>query len=147
MDYNRGYSLEEWQAVISGYSDAFVFAAGMWVPGMWALVGALALPVLAVAGHALFPNRFKALRILFAPLAGGFAGGFFYAVYLQSQTCRDFTGPLCIIQSPPQELANIILGGMLCVVFVYLALPGKKIPRRLFRPGHGDVADAFDIGD
>ena len=40
-------SLEAWQAVVTNYGNAFAFAAHLWVPGLWALVGALAAPALA----------------------------------------------------------------------------------------------------
>lgn len=129
----RGYTLEQWQAILTGYGDALAFAAHLWVPGLWALVGAVALPILAVPCHHFFPGRFRVHQLIFAPLAGGFAGGYFYALRLQAGSCADFDGLICIISSPPQELANIILGSMLMVVAVYLALPGRKIPRRLFR--------------
>ena len=107
-------------------------------------------PLLAALCHALFPGRYRALQVLFAPVAGGFAGGYFYALSLQMETCRDLAGLLCLISTPPQELANIILGAMLCVVFIYLTLPGRKIPRRFRRSydenrgedsGNGDFSD------
>ncbi len=138
-------SLEAWQAVVTGYGKAFAFAAQLWVPGLWALVGALAAPVLAALCHAFFPSRYRALQVLFAPVAGGFAGGYFYALSLQMETCRDLVGLLCLISAPPQELANIILGSMLCVVLIYLALPGRKIPRRFRR--HYDQDRGEDSGD
>ncbi|MEM7223320.1 MAG: hypothetical protein AAF495_10100 [Pseudomonadota bacterium] len=96
------------------------------MPGLWALAGALALPLIILAVHALFRRRSIWLRLAIAPLAGGFAGGYFYALKLQGETCEKFKGLLCIIQSP--DLANVILGAMVCVVAVYLAFPGKKLP-------------------
>ncbi len=140
---SRSYTLEEWQAVLSGYSDALVFAAHLWVPGPWALIGAVALPILAAPCHYFFRSRFAPFQLLFTPLAGGFAGGYFYAVRLQGQFCEGFTGVVCVIQSPPDELANIILGIALSVVAIYLAFPGRKIPRHLnpFGSHGGGVGD------
>ena len=122
----QSYSLEEWEAILSGYGEAAAFAAKIWVPGLWALAGALALPLLVLLIHAVFRRRSVWLRLAIAPLAGGFAGGYAFALKLQGQTCEKFKGILCVIQSP--DLANIILGAMVCVVAVYLAFPGKKIP-------------------
>ncbi len=85
----QSYSLEEWQAILSGYGDAAAFAAKIWVPSVWALAGALALPVVVLAIHALFRRRSIWLRLPIAPLAGGFAGGYFQALKLQGQTCPD----------------------------------------------------------
>ena len=148
-------SLEAWQAVVTNYGNAVAFAAHLWVPGLWALVGALAAPALAALCHAFFPGRYRALQVLFAPLAGGFAGGYFYALSLQMETCRDLVGLLCLISQPPQVLANIILGAMHSVVVIYLTLPGRKIPRRFRRyqerdhkedSGDGDFSD-LDMAD
>lgn len=143
----RGYTLEEWQAIASGYGDALAFAAQLWVPGLWALTGALAAPALAALCHHFFPDRYRALQVLFAPLAGGFAGGYFYALSLKAKSCPDLAWPLCLISAPPQELANIILGSMLCVVGVYLSLPGRKIPRRFRRYDHDDPGGDSMEGD
>ena len=67
-------TLDRWQAVVEGYGGAFVFAAQLWVPGLWAVVGALGAPVIAMLCHHFFPGRYRAIQVLLAPLAGGFAG-------------------------------------------------------------------------
>ena len=109
------------------------------VGGVISLAGALALPVVVLAIHALFRRRSIWLRLPIAPLAGGFAGGYFQALKLQGQTCPELKGLPCILQSP--DLPNIILGAMVCVVAVYLAFPGKKIPP-VGLQGDGGLLDA-----
>lgn len=129
----RGYSPEEWWHALVRYTEAFDLALGVWVPGSWALAGALCLPPIAACCFRWFPNRYARIRMLFAPFAGGFAGGYFQAMSLRAETCDDFKGLICIISAPPQALALIILASMLSVVFVHLSLPGRKFHRRLVR--------------
>lgn len=138
----RGATPEEWWYVLKGYFEAFLFGAEVWLPGSWALTGAIVTPVVAFLLFRVFQNRFAPFRIAFAPFAGGFAGGYFQAMSVRAGSCPDRGGVQCIISAPAEELAYIILASMLCVVFVYLCLPGRNWDRRLIRGG-----DSFDFGD
>jgi hypothetical protein len=137
-----GYSLEQWRAIVEGYSEAFVFAAEIWVPGAWAIIGGVGLTLVALLLHLYLRGPFWIYRVLLAPAAGVFTGGYFQALKMHGQACGDISVVLCLISN--SNIAMIILASMLCVVFVYLTLPGRKLPRRWRGHAGGNDGTALD---
>jgi len=112
----------------------------VWHAGAWALIGAFALPPISWLAFRIFQHKHAPARIAFSPFAGGFAGGYFEAMALRSESCKDLEGMLCILSSSGDELPFIILAAMLSVVFIYLCFPGRKVPEKPVEFGE----DLFD---